>query len=125
MSDTPEAPVTLRELVEQRFEMLEAAIDRRFAHVEQTIDEFKKSNDDKHASMNEIKEAMKDQAALNITRAEAEAKHESMESSIDDLKIAAAKMEGKASQTSVFVGWGLTVVSIIIAMVALLHGLLK
>ena len=105
--------------------MLEAAIDRRFAHVEQTIDEFKKSNDDKHASMNEIKEAMKDQAALNITRTEAEAKHKSMESSIDDLKIATAKMEGKASQTSVFVGWGLTVVSIIIAMVALLHGLLK
>lgn len=123
MSDTQEAPVTLRELVEQRFEMLEAAIDRRFAHVEQTMAQYQEANEEKHSSMNEIRDAMKDAAALAITRPECAALHSASTKSIDDLKVAAAKMEGKASQTSVFVGWGLTAVSIIIAVIALAHNL--
>jgi len=126
MSETHEAPaVTLRELVEQRLDMLEAMIDRRFEHVETAMALYQEANEEKHSSMNEIKEAMKDQAALNITRNEAEAKHNAIESDIDELKVSAAEMRGKASQSSVFIGWGLTLISIVIAVVALLHGMLK
>ena len=80
------------------------------------------------ASMNEFREQIKDQTATFFTRREHEIYMENVDKlfqsimvDIRGLRESRAQMEGKASQTSVSIGYILTVAALVLAIVAIVR----
>ena len=112
--------VTLREYFESRFDAMDKALEIS-----------QKSNDARLERMNEFREAMKDQAGRFITREMADATRNQMLAEIraeisticadiDNLKKYQATMEGKASQTAVFITLGIAILGLALTVVSLL-----
>ena len=71
-------------------------------------------------SMNEFREALKDQNSRFITRTE----FDLMLKDIQDLKESRAELSGKASQQSVNVAYVISVAGIILSAIGVIHGFL-
>lgn len=102
--------VSLKEYFESRISALEKA-----THV------AAQQMDKRLEGMNEFRDALKDQATKFITKDEFNIQHQRVVDDIRTLRESRAKLEGRASQTSVFIAYGLVIVSIIISVIAIFH----
>jgi hypothetical protein len=102
--------VSLKEYFDSRITSVETSIILAHASMEKRLD-----------SMNEFREALKDQNSRFITRNE----HELVMSDIQDLKESRAELQGKASMQSVVVAYMISAISLAIGLFALFHDLTK
>jgi hypothetical protein len=85
-------------------------LEERLLASEKAKDLAYKTLEDRLGSMNEFRKALTDQAATFITRKE----HDIIISEIRELREFKATLQGKASQSSVWISWFLAGVAIII-----------
>ena len=71
-------------------------------------------------SMNEFRDTLKDQAAKFITREEMEAKFETIDKQVDDLRMNKATLDGKASQQAVTTALLISLASIILGIIGII-----
>jgi hypothetical protein len=114
--NTDHPNVTLRDLLEQRFDDMEKSIDRRFEHMEEATRTAYSSMESRLAVMNEIRGQLNDQASTFLTREASDLQHTRIEEDIRSLRESRSLLEGKASQTSVMI-------TIVIAVLGLLVGI--
>jgi hypothetical protein len=95
----------------------------KFDNVTIRLDSIDKANDvaytalDKRLeSMNEFRQALKDQAGTFVTRPE----HDMVLVDVRSLRESRAEMEGKASLMSVYIAWSLAILGIIVSIIDLL-----
>lgn len=94
--------VTLKEYFEAKFDALERAqekADRELAA--------------KFTTVNEFRGTLSDQAATLVTKDKIDAIIGAFNSRIGNLEQAQARQEGKASQTSVYIAYGIALISIV------------
>jgi len=119
ISALKEAGAVERESINKRLdgmnEFREALKDQTAQYITRTEHEIR------HVQLDKDMEALKSIASSHITREEYDTKHTSLEKDIKSLEISRAEINAKASLTSLYVAYGLTVVSIIIALVSLFH----
>ena len=102
--------VTLREYIDLRFNTVEEATAMARQSMEKRLD-----------GMNEFRDTLKDQAAKFVTVSEVT---QTTQRLVDDIKVLQryqATMEGKASQSSVYIGYGISLVAIILSVMKLLQ----
>ena len=78
---------------------LKEHLESRIEAVEKAIVVAEKSLGERLAGMNEIREAMRNQSAYFVTRAEMEAKIDVLHNKVEALEKCQATMEGKTSQS--------------------------
>lgn len=98
-------------------EHLESRCDLRMESMDKAITLAKQALDTRLDQMNEIRSAMKEQASQYITRHE----HDFLVSDIQSLKESRAELRGKASQTSVIIGYVFSFLGLLIATISLFH----
>jgi predicted transcriptional regulator len=89
-------------------------LEEKLSAAEKALDVAYKSLDSRLQGMNEFRQALTDQAASFITRKE----HDIIVSEIRELREFKAAIQGKASQSSVWIAWFLAALGI---MIQLLH----
>ena len=72
------------------------------------------------AGMNEFRETLKDQAGRFVTIQEMHSELETIKVNIRTLELARAELQGKASQTSVYIAYAFTALGILISLIKLL-----
>jgi ethanolamine ammonia-lyase small subunit len=83
---------------------------------------YRSALDKRLETMNEFREALKDQNKTSIARPE----HELVVADIRSLRESRATLEGKASMMSVIISYGISIISLFVAILALfLHGGVK
>ena len=97
--------VTLKEYFDTKVEAVKAVHEAYIYALEKRLE-----------SMNEFREAMKDQAARMMTREESK----SIKDDIRSLRESRATLEGKASYQSVLIAYALSAISIIVSIVGVL-----
>lgn len=102
--------ISLKDYFEQRFDMLEKDMNKASIQMDKRLE-----------GMNEFRSALKDQAAKYLTKDEFSIQHQRVTDDIRMLRESKATLEGKASQTSVFIAYGLVIISIIISVIAIFH----
>lgn len=102
--------VSLKEYFESRLCSIEQATKSAAAQMEKRLE-----------GMNEFRDALKDQATKFLTKDEFNIQHIRVQDDVRMLRESKANLEGKASQTSVFIAYGIAVVSLIIAIISLFH----
>ena len=100
--------VTLKEFFLAKLKDQERALDLARTQMEKRLE-----------GMNEFRETLRDQAAKFVTREELRGAVDKMDIQLDQLKRAKDIAEGKASTTSVYVGYILSAIAIIISLVKL------
>ena len=95
--------VTLREFLEARLDAMDKAVSVSRATMETRLE-----------GMNEFRNTLRDQASQFITRSELNVMLSKLHSDIDDLKSSRDTMQGKASQSSVMIALGFSLVSAVI-----------
>ena len=100
--------VQLREYVEARLAALEKASDLAAVQLDKRL-----------ATMNEFREALKDQQQMMLTKNEYASRHDLLTNRIDRLEIAAAELRGKASQGAVNLATFLSFVGILLGIASL------
>ena len=124
--------VTLRDYIDSRLDEQRAYFEAKIAAIDKATCESTESLNKRLEGMNEFRSALKDQNATFMPRTEYAIQHEklsedlkaarnALDSDIRILRESKATLEGKASMTSVFVGYVLTVIALLIAAVALWH----
>jgi SUMO ligase MMS21 Smc5/6 complex component len=98
--------ITLKEFVLDKIASLEKATAIALAANEKRLD-----------SMNEIRGQMKDQTATYVTKATYDGFKETINNSIADLRESRAELKGRASQSSVTIGYILTIILFLINIV--------
>ena len=76
-------------------------------------------------SMNEFRDALKDQASGFLTKSEYNLIHDRVVDDIRILRESKASLEGKASQKSVNIAYIISAMSILLAVIALLHSFMS
>jgi hypothetical protein len=114
MTDCPQNPacpsVSLEKHFEDRICALEKSMDIARANLERRLD-----------AMNEIRGAMRDQAAIMITRQEYILAHQVVLEKIESLQLSRAELSGKASITAFYLSIGLSMLGVIVAIIAIFH----
>jgi hypothetical protein len=77
----------------------------------------KETNDKRLDSMNEFRQSLKDAQATFITRGEHNILHQRIDEDIRVLRESKANIEGKASVTSVYIGYALAVIALMLAII--------
>lgn len=103
--------ITLKEHFESRLHAVERATDLAATAMDKRLN-----------GMNEFRETLRDQASKFITREEMNAALKVVIADVEANKTFRNQMEGKASATAVYIGYALSTIGIIIAIVALLSG---
>ena len=98
--------VSLRDYVDRRFEECQTYRNRQETALENRL-----------LSMNEIREAMRDQAKDYLTRSEYEAKHDALSREIKVLREWADVNRGKASQNSVIFAYAIGIISLMVSII--------
>jgi len=120
---TPSRPVHSSEYIS-----LKEHFDTRIVALEKATDMAAKNLDRRLDTMNEIRDQLKVQREEFITTPE----HESLCQTVDriredvrNLQLDAATLAGKASQSSVLIGYALSAVGILLAVISLVKELIK
>ena len=105
------------------FVSLRDYIDLRFSEHQRVQDKADEAISVRLQAMNATREAMREQAAKFVTRAEADLVHKAMCDHIEALREESAENRGKASQKSVLVAYALSIISLVVGLVRLVKGL--
>jgi hypothetical protein len=123
--------VSLKEYFCSKIDSLVEKIELNFRLNQLALDKFEAKNEASHASMNEFRGAMQDQAGEMVSRNESElvskglfTKIEGIESTLESrikaLEISRAILAGKASQNSVILSYFIGVAGLALAAISLL-----
>jgi hypothetical protein len=94
----------------------------RLEAIDKAQEVYRSALDKRLETMNEFREALKDQNKTFIARPE----HELVVADIRSLRESRATLEGKASMMSVIISYGISIISLFVAILALfLHGGVK
>lgn len=105
---------SLRELMLEKFSALKDSMELSRQSMEKRLE-----------GMNEFREALKDQTAKFITRNEHEAMMNNYNKDIRELRESRAMLEGKASQSSLNIVLGVSLVAILISIIDLIIRFIK
>lgn len=106
--------VTLREYIESRLEAVTA-----------TMNASDKALEVRLAAMNELRDQINAERGQYVTRADVEKDHRAMLQDIRELRESRAALAGKASMASVFWTGMLSLLSVVLASLALLSNFMK
>jgi ABC-type phosphate transport system auxiliary subunit len=122
--------VTLREYLEALIKNLELRMEEHFTAQDKANELYALAQEKRLDSMNEFRESLKDQTKTYITRSTLEARSavvdnriDALKTEIDDLKIAKATLDGKASQSSLYISYLLNFVALLIGIVGIVFRL--
>ena len=101
--------VTLKEYFEARLDAIDKATNIAYGSMQERL-----------AGMNEFREQLKDQAGRFVTRQELHSELEAIKINIRTLELARAELQGKASQTSVYIAYAFTALGILVSIIKLL-----
>jgi hypothetical protein len=110
----PSLTISLKEYIDLRFKMIDKSTDLALSSLNKRLD-----------SMNEFRTTLKDQTNTFLTKVEHEAVMKNIDSDIRILRESKAQLEGKASQSSVYVGYAFTAVAILMAIISLFIRFMK
>jgi hypothetical protein len=97
---------------------LKEYVDLRFSENLRALEKAERDLSKRLEGMNEFRDALKDQAGTFVTREALDLKIDNLERDVSDLKLNRAHAEGKASQTSVLIAYGISLVGLIIGVAA-------
>lgn len=100
---------------------MERLISEKFESNEKALITAKEALDKRLDSMNEFREALREQAAKMMTRDEYNVNHEAFRNQLNELSKAKERMEGKASQSSLYVATAIAVLSLFIGAIHVLR----
>jgi pyruvate/2-oxoacid:ferredoxin oxidoreductase alpha subunit len=103
----------LKDLLEEKFDALDSARDLQ-------ANEYARRLGDLNNEAGRLREMQREMAERYMPREVYENQHKTVEEELDSFKLYRANVEGKASQATVFIAWGLAVIGLIIAVVSLL-----
>jgi hypothetical protein len=98
-------------------------VEFRLCAIQQAIDKSEKILNVRLEAMNEFRDALKDQSANFLTKEAYDAKHTVLQNQVDDLRLSKATLDGKASAASVYVGYAIALIGIILAILSYAHSL--
>jgi len=101
-----------REFIELRFDAMREYFDLRFTSSDKAVSVATTSLEKRLEGMNEFRDALKDQASRFVTRDELTLQLKQLAVEVDSLKISRAVMEGKASQSSMYLTMAISVASL-------------
>ena len=123
--------ISLKAYVDTRFTALEDKIDSLEKLLKTMVDQIvdnttlaRTGMERRLDGMNEFRDALRDQAAMMVTRVEMEAAIKGMGGDIQSLRESRAELAGKASQRTVTVALILTTISLFIGVTAVLVAVL-
>jgi len=102
--------ISLKEYFEQRFDTLEKDMNKASAQMDKRLE-----------GMNEFRSALKDQSGKFLTKDEFNIQHLRVQDDIRILRESKATLEGKASQTSVFISYAIALISFVVAIISYFH----
>ncbi len=125
----PHMGVDWKTYVDVRIKALEDKIDSGFANIKQATEDAlramnKVRTEDREEmnrrleGMNEIRRQLDTQAGTFLTIETFGATHEPMRQRLDKVEQLEAKAEGKASQSSVLIGWAFSFIAVLLALYA-------
>ncbi len=95
-------------------------IDLRFADFQRAIDKAETAMTARLAGMNEFRDQLRDQASKFVTRAELDIHLQTIQCAIDDLKKSRDQQTGRVGASAVYIAYGISAVSLILAALAIL-----
>jgi hypothetical protein len=108
--------------IEQRFQLSKAAVSDALEAAKEAVNKAESATEKRFASVNEFRSTLSDQAAQLMPRAEAQARFETILANVGrielDLRGAIANTGGKSNAYVQFLGTGLAVVAILVALAA-------
>ena len=110
MSESNRERVTLRELIEQRFQSMETALELSAKVMEARLER-----------LNELRETLESYMKESVTRPECGILHKKLDEDVRMLRESKAMLEGKASQLSVNITMALAIIGIVVSIIAMLH----
>jgi hypothetical protein len=113
--------ITLREYIDDKLAALKCYYEARFSAIDKAYELSSKILDGRLENMNRFREENKENTNNFVTRREHELMMNNYDSRLRELEISKAKNEGKASQSSVMWAYGLSVVSMIIGIIAIIE----
>jgi hypothetical protein len=99
---------------------LKEYVDLRFADNLRALEKAERELSKRLEGMNEFRDALKDQAGTFVTREALDLKMGGLQKEVNDLKLTRAHAQGKASQTSVLIAYGISLAGLAIGAIALL-----
>lgn len=112
--------VSLRDYFDNRFTELKNYMDIKFNSIEKSTCLAQENLNARLENMNEFRSSLKDQTANFITRTEHESLIQKYDSDIRVLRETQAEARGKASIQSVYVGYAIAFIGIIMGILGLL-----
>lgn len=112
--------VSLRDYFDNRFTELKNYMDIKFNSIEKSTCLAQENLNARLENMNEFRSSLKDQTANFITRTEHESLIQKYDSDIRVLRETQAESRGKASVQSVYVGYAIAFIGIIMGILGLL-----
>ena len=109
--------VSVCEYFSTQIDSLKEYMELKFSSIETSTKLAQDNLNTRLESMNEFRMSLKDQTSTYITRAEHEASISKYDSDIRVLREANARNDGKASMNSVYIGYLIALVAIIISIV--------
>jgi hypothetical protein len=120
MSDVP-----LKEHLEARVAALERAVDMNIAWLEKTRIGDREILEKRLDSMNEFRDALRDQSGTMFTRVEHEAYQKTVEADLRGLRGFQSTLEGKASQANLNVTFILALAAVVVSVTNLILRVIK
>ena len=108
--------ITIREYFERRLSDLDRIIEQRFASHEKAINLATANLEERLAHLNDLRAMADSRSDVFVTKSE----HDRLVQDIRSLEISRAEISGKASQTSVLVGWGLSGIALLLSLIGML-----
>jgi hypothetical protein len=109
-------------MTSQEYNRLKEYFEQKITSLEKAVGVASQAMDRRLEGMNEFRDSLKDQSEKFVTKDEYIAGHDRVADDIRMLREAKANMEGKASMTSVFIAYGIAILSLIIGVIAIFHG---
>jgi hypothetical protein len=106
--------ITLKEFITAKFDALDKANELSA-----------KTLDIRLEAMNNFRNDLTKQASTFLTKEAYDLRHDNLQRQVDELRLFRAEIQAKASQASVYIAWGISLVSIVIGMISLIHTYLK
>jgi hypothetical protein len=109
--------ITLKEYIETKIHALEKQMEIKFDSINKATQIAITNNEKRLEGMNEFREQLENQSSTFITRNEHEIINKQIVDDIRSLRESRAELQGKASQNSVFIGYIISIVAIIISII--------
>ena len=120
-----DAIISLKEYFDSKLKDLEDKICLVMKGQETALNIARESMEKRLDGMNEFRGTLKDQASTFLPSKEYDAKHALIQTQVDDLRLSKATLEGKARMSSVYIAWGIGMISLLIAAIGLIHSFIK